>query len=140
MAAKLRDAVATARLDSRDARLSRARRYIERRFDGPVAVSQAAAVAGMSTSQFIRVFRAAHFQTPHQYITRLRIERARELLLAGESVTDVCLSVGFESLGSFSTLFRRYQGESPTEFRERRHRTRRRGIPGCFLAMYAGAP
>ena len=57
-------------------------------------------------------------ETPHQYLTRRRIERAQDLLLQSDmTVTNICLDVGFESLGSFSTLFRRHLGISPERYR-----------------------
>jgi AraC-like DNA-binding protein len=76
--------------------------------------------ADLSTWHFLRAFRAAFGETPHEFLTRMRIERAKELLtVSGRSVTDVCFDVGFTSLGSFSTLFRRHVGVSPAEFRRR---------------------
>jgi AraC-like DNA-binding protein len=74
--------------------------------------------AGLSAWHFLREFRDAFGETPHAFLTRVRLERARELLtVSTRSVTEICLDVGFSSLGSFSTLFRRQTGLSPAAFR-----------------------
>jgi hypothetical protein len=74
----------------------------------------------MSSSHFTRQFEAAFGWTPHQYRIRWRLDRARELLAAGNhSVTEVCVEVGFSSLGSFSDLFRRRIGASPSAYQRR---------------------
>jgi AraC-like DNA-binding protein len=89
--------------------------------DGRVpSVAMVARRASLSPFQFIRQFDAVFGDTPHQYRRRKRLDRARVLLTEeGLSVTDVCLEVGFSSLGSFSTLFRDRFGEPPTAFRRR---------------------
>src|SRR5437762_3392330 len=74
--------------------------------------------AELSAWHFLRAFRAAFGETPHEFLTRLRLERAKDLLtVTGRPVTEICFDVGFTSLGSFSTLFRRQVGRSPAEFR-----------------------
>ncbi len=71
-----------------------------------------------------------------RYLTRRRIERAQDLLRAANlTVTEVCMLVGFSSLGSFSTRFREMTGESPREYRDRWAATGGPHIPGCFLFM-----
>jgi AraC-like DNA-binding protein len=76
--------------------------------------------AGLSAWHFLRAFRQAFGETPHAFLTRLRLERAKELLtVSGRPVTEICFDVGFTSLGSFSTLFRRHVGLSPATFRRR---------------------
>jgi len=85
-----------------------------------VTIRDAAAAAAMSPFHFIRRFQALFGDTPHQFRTRARIERAKRLLaLTDRSVTAVCFDVGFSSLGSFSTLFRRQAGVSPSAYRAR---------------------
>jgi AraC-like DNA-binding protein len=65
------------------------------------------------------------------------MERAKALLRAGElSVTEVCLAVGFTSLGSFSTQFRRFVGESPTSYRDRAGHDELAAIPSCLVRRY----
>ena len=83
-----------------------------------VALRDAAAVARLSPFQFIRRFKALFGETPHQLRIAARIDRARRLLaLTDRPVTDVCFDVGFSSLGSFSALFTRRVGRSPSAYR-----------------------
>jgi len=74
--------------------------------------------AELSPWHLLRAFRSAFGETPHDFLTRLRIERAKELLtITSRQVTEICFDVGFTSLGSFSTLFRRHVQLSPAAFR-----------------------
>jgi AraC-like DNA-binding protein len=99
-------------------RLHRAKEFIAASFDQPITIDEMARVACLSTNHFLRTFQQAFRQTPHQFLTAQRLERARNLLLHTDlPVTEVSLSVGFESLGSFSSLFRRRLGASPEKFR-----------------------
>jgi AraC-like DNA-binding protein len=99
-------------------RLHRARDYAAACFDEPITLNDMARVACLSTNHFLRTFRQAFHQTPHQYLTRIRLERARGLLAqTDQPVTDVCFAVGFESLGSFSWLFRQRVGLAPEAYR-----------------------
>jgi AraC-like DNA-binding protein len=99
-------------------RLNRAKEFIAASFDQPITIDEMAKVACLSTNHFLRTFQQAFRQTPHQFLTAQRLERAQRLLLHTDlPVTDICLSVGFESLGSFSSLFRRKLGASPEKFR-----------------------
>ncbi|MEZ5291625.1 MAG: AraC family transcriptional regulator [Vicinamibacterales bacterium] len=82
-------------------------------------VDAVAAAVGMSAFHFIRRFDAVFGATPHQYRMRTRLARAKDALAAGGTVTDVCFDVGFSSLGSFSSLFSREFGESPSAYRRR---------------------
>jgi transcriptional regulator GlxA family with amidase domain len=76
--------------------------------------------ANLSAWHFLRAFRQAFGETPHAFLTRLRLERAKELLtISSRPVTEICFDVGFTSLGSFSALFRRQVGLSPAQFRRR---------------------
>lgn len=102
------------------ARLLRARRLIDERFDEPLNLEAMAAEACFSRYHFLREFQREFRQTPHEYLQTRRIERARQLLASGHhSVTDVCFQVGFQSPGSFSTLFRRMVGQPPAIYRAR---------------------
>jgi AraC-like DNA-binding protein len=101
----------------------------------PLTIERLAAKAGVSTFHFIRAFRAAFGQTPHQYLRARRIERAKELLITTPlPVTEICDRIGFQSLGSFGTLFRRLTGETPAGFRAQRRKNVY--IPTCFVRMY----
>ena len=81
-----------------------------------VSIGAAAREASLSSFHFIRRFEAVFGETPHQFRTRERLTAAQRLLARGHSVTDVCLDVGFNSLGSFSTLFARKIGISPAGY------------------------
>ncbi len=88
--------------------------------DADVTVASLARASRLSRSQFISRYRAAFGDTPHQTRIRARVERARWLLATSRlTVTEVCMAVGFSSLGSFSRLFRLRCGESPSTFRSR---------------------
>jgi len=101
-------------------RLVAAGDYIEARHDEPLVLADIAARAGISPFHFLRLFRQAFGMTPHAYLTRVRLERARDLLARGRaSVTEACFAVGYASLGSFSTLFARRYGASPDAYRRR---------------------
>ena len=116
-------------------RLGRARDFIDHCYDHPLSLDQISEKACFSRYHFLRLFRQAFNKTPHQYLIERRIEKAKELLRSDElRVTDVCFEVGFQSLGSFSTLFRREVGHAPVTYRERAQASRQ--VPGCFLVMH----
>jgi AraC-like DNA-binding protein len=99
----------------------------------------------MSRFPFVRAFRQEFQQTPHRYLQERRIERAKQLLAAGDlPVTEVCFEVGFESLGSSITLFHRLVGQPPARYRACRLVAVPRApdfpvfIPTCFLRMVMG--
>ncbi len=99
-------------------RLRIARAYIDRHFDTPLTLDGVSQEAGFSPYHFIRLFRATYRQTPHQYLIQRRIDRAKELLRTTDRpIHDICFEVGFVSLGSFSTLFRRATGLAPAAYR-----------------------
>jgi len=114
------------------AHLRRARDLIEREYARPLEVAELARAALMSSAHFSRQFRAAYGETPHSYLMTRRIERAKALLRRGDmSVTEVCVSVGCSSLGSFSARFTELVGETPTAYRARDHGGLSR-TPGCL--------
>jgi AraC-like DNA-binding protein len=99
-------------------RLLRARDAMDRAYAEPLDVRAVAAVAHVSEAHFIRSFRAVFGETPHRYLQRRRVERSMFLLRETDrSVTDVCLDVGFTSLGTFSRTFREIVGETPSAYR-----------------------
>ncbi len=120
--------------------LLRARDFIDEYADQPLDLRQIAREASFSRYHFLRLFRATFDQTPHQYLMQRRIERAKTLLGMGElSVTEVCFAVGFQSPGSFSSLFRRCAGYAPKEYRARIFRgiyLPQRFVPACFMRMF----
>jgi AraC-like DNA-binding protein len=114
------------------AHLRRARDLMDREYSRPLDVAALARAALMSTAHFSRQFRAAYGETPYAYLMTRRIERAKALLRRGDmTVTEVCLSVGCTSLGSFSARFTELVGETPTAYRARDHAVLR-SVPGCI--------
>jgi transcriptional regulator GlxA family with amidase domain len=112
------------------AHLRRARDLMDREYAEPLDVPAMAKAALMSPSHFSRKFRAAYGETPYSYLMTRRIERAKALLRQGMSVTDVCVTVGCTSLGSFSSRFTEVVGETPSQYRARDHRAHE-VIPAC---------
>ena len=115
--------------------LRAAKDLIDRRYAEPLDLDVLARRAACSRYHFLRAFDAAYGQTPGRYLSGRRIERAQELLRSANlTVTEVCMLVGFSSLGSFSRRFRELVGCSPTEYRRR---TPPAAIPGCLLMAWA---
>jgi AraC-like DNA-binding protein len=118
------------------AHLRRARDHIDRHYAEPLDLERLSRVAGVSKFHFARSFESAYGETPIRYLTRRRIERAQDLLRAANlTVTEVCMLVGFASLGSFSSRFAELVGETPTAYRDRWAARGGAHIPGCYLFM-----
>jgi AraC-like DNA-binding protein len=99
-------------------RLHLARDYIDACYAGPLTLADLAGTAGLSPNHLLRTFRQLFQTTPYEYITARRLALARRLLAETERpISEICLAVGFESLGSFSWLFRRKVGVAPSEYR-----------------------
>lgn len=114
-------------------RLRRARDRMDRDYADPLDVPALARTALMSPSHFSRRFRAAYGESPYSYLQTRRVERAMALLRRGDmSVTEVCVAVGFSSLGSFSARFAELVGEPPSAYRARNHDHTAR-VPPCVL-------
>lgn len=115
--------------------LRSARDLMDLRYPEPLDLDRMAAEAGFSKFHFARAFKDVYGETPASYLTRRRVERAKDLLRSANlTVTEVCMLVGFSSLGSFSTRFSGLVGMSPSAFQ--RASAARGGpppIPGCFL-------
>ncbi len=115
-------------------RMLRARDAIDRAYAQPLDIQELARLANVSDAHFIRTFRATFGETPHRYLQRRRVERAMFKLCETErSITDVCLDVGFNSLGTFSRTFREVVGVSPSEYRDR---AEVKAVPSCFTMAY----
>lgn len=116
----------------------RARRLLDRRYATPITIEQLSYEVALSPYYLIRLFRRTYKQTPHQYLIHLRINKAKELLSHTDlSITEICADVGFESLGSFSTLFRRIVGLSPSAYRRSSQRIRKSVyIPLCACRLH----
>ena len=116
-------------------RLLRARDAMDRSYAQPLDVPSLARIANISEAHFIRTFRATFGETPHRYLQRRRVERAMFLLRATDrSVTDICLDVGFTSLGTFSRTFREIVGEAPRPYRQRGPL---QPVPTCFAMRWS---
>jgi AraC-like DNA-binding protein len=119
------------------AHLRRARDMLDRDYARPLNVPAMARAALMSPSLFSRRFREAYGDTPYGYLQARRVERAMALLRRRDmSVTDVCMAVGFTSLGSFSATFTRLVGEPPSAYRARDH-SRLVAVPPCMTRAWA---
>jgi len=128
-------AVDTAQL--RQVRL--ARDAMDRDWAQPLDLAAVAARAGYSRTYFVKLFREVYGETPGQYLSRRRVERAQELLRSANlTITEICMLVGFSSLGTFTTKFKRQVGMTPGEFRRAAHRSGPAPIPGCFVLFWAG--
>jgi AraC-like DNA-binding protein len=113
-------------------RLLIARDLLRARYSEPLALRDLAAAAGLSEFHFLRAYRAAFGETPHQHFIRLRLEHAKRALARGAAVTEVCFAVGYSSLGSFSTLFARATGRSPSAWQ----RETRALVPDCYRSFF----
>jgi AraC-like DNA-binding protein len=99
-------------------RLRESRDWLATQHGRRVTLAEAAARAGYSPFHYLRLFERAFGETPHEFVTRLRLVRAKQILrTATDPVTEICFDLGYESLGSFSTLFRREVGLAPSQFR-----------------------
>jgi AraC-like DNA-binding protein len=121
-------------VEDRNRRMLRARDTMDRSYARPLDVPALARVACVSKAHFSRQFRDTFGETPHRYLQRRRLERAMELLRdTGRPVTEICFDVGFNSLGTFSRVFRQVVGEPPSAYRARfagaRGETR---VPACW--------
>lgn len=125
-------------------RIVTAKIFIEENFHEPIDLEQISRRAYISRFHFHRLFTYVYKRTPHQYVTQIRLDAAK-LLLAEEgiSITDVCNKIGFESLGSFSSLFRKQNGYSPQYYRniawlkkKLAEEEPKRFIPHCFIEQY----
>lgn len=120
-------------------RIVRAKLFIDANYANALDLDNIADEACFSKFHFTRLFKEIYGKTPHQYLTAVRIERSRQLLSSGASVKESCFAVGFDSVGSFTSLFKRRVGLTPAAFQERRRSilseiasTPLVHIPNCF--------
>ncbi|HST56086.1 MAG TPA: AraC family transcriptional regulator [Solirubrobacteraceae bacterium] len=115
-------------------RLLRARDAMDRDYAQPLDVASVAKIAHVAEAHFIRTFGATFGETPHRYLQRRRVERAMSLLRETDrSVTEICVDVGFTSLGSFSRTFCEIVGVPPSVYRTR---ALDMGVPTCFAMAW----
>jgi len=124
-------------------RIVAAKVFIDENFQEPIDLNQISKKAYLSRFHFHRIFSQVYKKTPHQYLTSKRIEKAKNLLSENKPVTDVCNQVGFESVGSFSVLFKKEIGFAPTYYRnmawlkkQQAKEQPKRFIPNCFIESY----
>jgi AraC-like DNA-binding protein len=116
-------------------RMLRARDAMDRDYAQPLDVPTLARIAYVSEAHFIRTFRATFGETPHRYLQRRRVERAMFLLRETDrSVSEICLDVGFGSLGTFTRTFTAVVGEPPTTYRWRAADLT--AVPACFAKAW----
>jgi AraC-like DNA-binding protein len=120
-------------------RVVKAKLFIDANFAEPIDISNIADEAFFSKFHFIRLFKKIYGKAPHQYLKTVRIEKAMELLRNGHSVSEACFAVGFQSLSSFSGLFKKLVGANPSSYFETQQKIKAHMqnapldfIPGCF--------
>ena len=122
--------------------LLRAKDLADARYFEPLRVDDLARAAGLSRAHFSREFRRVYGESPHAYLLTRRLERAATLLRTSDrSVADICLSVGLQSLGSFTTSFTRTYGVSPAAYRASfPPAVAFARVPGCVARFYGRPP
>jgi AraC-like DNA-binding protein len=120
-------------------RIVKAMLYMEEHYAEPIMLDKISDAASFSEFHFIREFKKIYGKSPKQYLSSVRISKAKLLLEEGMSVSEACHAAGFESLSSFSTLFRKHIGLSPSAYRAEQLELKERMkndpfdfIPGCF--------
>ena len=113
----------------------RARDAMDRDYRNELDVPALARISYVSQKHFIRTFKATFGETPHRYLQRRRVERAMYLLRTTDTdITDICMNVGFSSLGTFSRTFTEIVGETPTRYRTRGSIG---NVPSCFVKAWS---
>lgn len=123
----------------------KAKMYIDANFAEELGLRKIAGKACLSMFHFSRLFREMYGITPRQYLTHVRIEKAKLLLEAGQQVKTVCFDVGFDSVTSFTGLFGRRVGETPAAYQRQRLSRKEeiitiplKHIPNCFAEKGTG--
>jgi AraC-like DNA-binding protein len=125
-------------------RLARARDFLAAGYNERIPLERAAREACLSPFHFQRMFARVFGETPHEFVTRLRMDTAKRLLASGEMpVTDVCLEVGYSSIGTFSARFAAQIGRAPSEYRRQARRFvapvggwRVYRVPSCYMSFW----
>lgn len=124
-------------------RIVQAKLFIDSNYAERINAGEIANEACYSKFHFIRTFKSIYGKTPHQYLTAVRVDQAKDMLQDGRSVTEACFAVGFDSLGSFTGLFKRRTGLTPSEYQRQKlaRKTQMqeeplRFIPSCFAMQF----
>ena len=124
-------------------RIVSAKVFIDENYQEPINLDDVSEQAFFSRFHFHRLFTRIYRRTPHQYITQKRLSKAKDLLTENKSVSDVCNEVGFESIGSFSVLFKKEIGFAPQYYRNMAYKKKmeqqaepKKAIPHCFIDQY----
>ena len=124
-------------------RIVTAKIYIDDNYFEPIDLDKISQKAFLSKFHFHRLFRKVYRHTPHQYVTKKRLEKAKNLLAENKQVTEVCNEVGFESIGTFSILFKKEIGFAPQYYRNMAYKKKmehqaqpKKAIPHCFIERY----
>jgi AraC-like DNA-binding protein len=122
-------------------RLVQAKLFIDKNYHDAIDLNDIADEAYFSKYHFIRLFKKIYGKTPHQYLIKVRVENARLLLKSGLPVADVCYAVGFDSVSSFSILFKKITFCSPANYQQVELKKQAemlkspfKFIPGCFAS------
>jgi AraC-like DNA-binding protein len=124
-------------------RIATAKIYIDDNYHESINLQEISQQAFLSRFHFHRLFTKIYRRTPHQYLTQKRLDKARDLLAENKPVTEVCNEVGFESIGSFSVLFKKEIGFAPQYYRnqawlkkQKQKEQPKAFIPHCFIENY----
>lgn len=124
-------------------RIVQAKLYIDQHYSEKIDLDNISNEAHFSKFHFVRLFKSIYGKTPHQYLTTIRMEAAQQLFKQEKSVTEVCFLVGYDSLSTFSGLFSKEVGKSPTEylnhFKQRKKEILAKPlsfVPGCYAFMH----
>jgi AraC-like DNA-binding protein len=124
-------------------RIATAKIYIDDNYHESIDLKEISQQAFLSRFHFHRLFTRIYRRTPHQYLTQKRLDKARDLLSENKPVTEVCNEVGFESIGSFSVLFKKEIGFAPQYYRnmawlkkQKQKEQPKAFIPHCFIESY----
>lgn len=124
-------------------RIATAKIFIDENYHEALDLEEISQQAFLSRYHFHRLFTKIYRRTPHQYLTQKRLNKAKDLLAENKPVTEVCNEVGFESIGSFSVLFKKEIGFAPTYYRnmawlkkQEQKEQPKKFIPHCFIESY----
>ena len=124
-------------------RVIAAKSFMDENFHEPIHLDDISGKAFLSKFHFHRLFTRIYRYTPHQYLTRKRLDKAQDLLAENKTINEVCNDVGFESVGSFSSLFKKEIGFAPQYYRnmawlkkQQQIAQPKTAIPHCFIQSY----